>query len=120
MPAFERLVMEHVWDQQSSSVRSVMEALNADEARSPRAYTTVLTVMQRLEAKNMLRRVGRHGRFDVYVPSISRADYLRARADAEVEDLVAEYGEFALVQFARRTAALTDEQREELRRLAEE
>ena len=120
MPAFERLVMEHVWDQDSASVRSVMEALNADETRSPRAYTTVLTVMQRLEAKGLLRRVGRQARYDVYVPGISRADYLRARADAEVEELVAEYGEFALVQFARRTAALTDEQREELRRLAEE
>jgi predicted transcriptional regulator len=120
MPAFERLVMEHVWDQQTPSVRSVMEAVNADESRPPRAYTTVLTVMQRLEAKGMIARAGRQGRFDVYVPAITREAYLRARADAEVDELIAEYGELALVQFARRAAALTDEQREALRRLAEE
>jgi predicted transcriptional regulator len=120
IPALERQVMEEAWEQQSASVRSVMEALNADETRPPRAYTTVLTVMQRLEAKGLLTRAGRQGRFDVYVPAISRADYLRARADAEIDELIAEYGELALVQFARRTAALSDEQRAALRRLAEE
>jgi predicted transcriptional regulator len=120
MPAFERLVMEHVWDQRSASVRSVMEAVNADESRPPRAYTTVLTVMQRLEGKGLLTRAGRQGRFDVYVPAVTRVEYLRARADAEVDELIAEYGELALVQFARRTAALTEAQREALRRLAEE
>ncbi len=112
--------MEQAWEQETSSVRSVMEALNADETHSPRAYTTVLTVMQRLEAKGLLRRAGRQGRFDVYVPAISREDYLRARADADIDELIAEYGELALVQFARRTAALTEAQRVALRRLAEE
>ena len=120
MPKLERVVMERVWEQGRASVRSVLEAINDDETRSPRAYTTVLTVMQRLEAKGLLKRRRRKGRFDVYVPAVDRTEYLRARADAEVDELIAEYGELALVQFARRAAALDPARREELRRLAEE
>jgi len=120
IPRFEREVMEHVWEQGPTSVRAVMEAVNDDPSRSPRAYTTVLTVMQRLEAKGLLRRRRRKGgRFDVYVPRVDRETYLRARADAEVDNLVATYGELALIEFTRRTAALDPERREQLRRLAE-
>lgn len=119
IPRFEREVMEHVWAQGPTSVRAVMEAVNDDPARSPRAYTTVLTVMQRLEAKGLLRRRRRRGgRFDVYVPRVDRETYLRARADAEVDNLIATYGELALIEFTRRTAALDPERREQLRRLA--
>ena len=112
--------MEHVWSQGRASVRSVMDAVNEDLGRSPRAYTTVLTVMQRLEAKGMLERRRGTGRHDVYTPAIARDAYLRARADAEVDELIEEFGELAFMQFARRTAALDPKRREQLRRLAEE
>lgn len=111
--------MEHVWALGRASGRAVLEALNEDPVRAPRAYTTVVTVMQRLEAKGMLERT-RGPRFDVYAPAMSRAEYLRARADAEVDEVIAEYGELALMQFARRAAALDPQRREALRRLAEE
>jgi predicted transcriptional regulator len=121
IPRFEREIMEHVWRQGPTSVRAVMEAVNDDASRSPRAYTTVLTVMQRLETKGLLRRRRRRGRkFDVYAPILDRASYLRACADAEVDEMIANYGEIALIEFARRSAALDPERREELRRLAEQ
>lgn len=112
--------MEHVWRQGPTSVRAVLEAINDDPSRSPRAYTTVLTVMQRLETKGLLRRRRRRGKFDVYAPLLDRTSYLQARADAEVDELIANYGEIALIEFARRSAALDPERRDELRRLAEE
>jgi predicted transcriptional regulator len=115
----EREVMERIWQLGRVSARAVLEAVNEDPSRSPRAYTTVLTIMQRLEAKGLLDRT-RGPRFDLYAPAIGRAEYLRARADAEVDEIVAEYGELALVQFARHAAALDPERREALRRLAEE
>jgi predicted transcriptional regulator len=119
LPKLEREVMEWVWELGPSSAREVLEAVNADASRPPRAYTTVLTIMQRLEAKRMLVRT-RGARFDRYAPALGRDEFLRARADAEVDGIIAEFGELALVQFARHAAALDPERREELRRLAEE
>ena len=115
----ERAVLEELWAGGPAPVRAVLDALNADETRSPRAYTTVLTIVQRLQTKGLVRRL-REGRIDLYEPTLSRAEYLRAGAAAEVEDLVGEYGEYALIQFARRTAHLDEHTRELLRRLAEE
>jgi predicted transcriptional regulator len=117
IPELERLVMEHVWEQGEATVRSVLEALNGDAAQPERAYTTVLTILQRLDAKHLVHR-SRRGKTDVYVPAFARDEYLGARADAEVSDLLEEYGELALVQFARRVAALDPERRDALRRLA--
>ena len=118
LPKLEREVMERVWALGRVSARAVLESVNDDPSRSPRAYTTVLTIMQRLEAKGLLERT-RGPRFDLYAPAISRTRYLRARADAEVDEIVAEYGEFALVQFVRHAAALDPQRRDELRRLAD-
>ena len=42
-----------VWEHGESSVRQVMETLNADAAR-PRAYTTYMTIMARLDGKGLL------------------------------------------------------------------
>jgi predicted transcriptional regulator len=119
LPRLEREVMEWMWELGQVPAREVLEAVNADPSHAPRAYTTVLTIMQRLEAKGLLERT-RGPRFDLYAPLMDRADYLRARADAEVDEIVAEYGELALVQFARHAAALDPERRAALRRLAGE
>ena len=108
--------MEELWDRGGGSVREVLEALNA-RRRPPRAYTTILTVMQRLHEKELLRRE-RRGRLHVYVPAITREQYAEARSEAEVEALVSEYGDVALAHFARHMSELDPERRELIRRLA--
>jgi predicted transcriptional regulator len=112
----EAEVMEELWARGESTVREVLDALNA---RSPqvRAYTTVLTVMQRLHAKELLRR-SLHGRLHVYAPVLSRSEYAQARTEAEVGALVSEYGDVALAQFARAMDRLDPKRREQIRRLA--
>jgi predicted transcriptional regulator len=117
MPELERLVMEEIWAQREATVRSVRDSLNAGAGQPERAYTTVLTILQRLDAKGLVRR-SRNGKTDVYTAALERAEYLGARADAEVSELLDEYGELALVQFARRMAALDPERLAALRRLA--
>jgi predicted transcriptional regulator len=119
LPRLERDVMERVWALGPTSARAVLDDLNDDESRSPRAYTTVLTILRRLEIKGLVGR-SRGGRFDIYAAAIEREDYLRARADAEVDEVIAEHGELALVQFARHAAALDPKRRAALRRLAGE
>jgi predicted transcriptional regulator len=64
LPKLEREVMERMWELGRVSARAVLEAVNDDPSRSPRAYTTVLTIMQRLEAKGLLERT-RGPRFDL-------------------------------------------------------
>jgi predicted transcriptional regulator len=112
----ERLAMEQVWARGEATVRDVLEGLNEDASRAARAYTTVLTIMQRLEAKGMVARRSAAGA-GVYRATVSREDYLGARVDAEVSRLLEDFGELALVQFARQVDALDPERRAALRRL---
>ena len=68
--------------QGDTTVKLVMEALNR-KAKPPRAYTTYMTVMRRLNDKGLLDRT-RSGRHDTYSPRLSR-DELELRAGADVE-----------------------------------
>jgi predicted transcriptional regulator len=112
----EAEVMEELWRSGESSVRAVMEALNSQTDR-PRAYTTYMTVMARLHKKGLLVR-RREGKGDYYTPALGRDEYMALRAGAEVDDLVAQYGEVALTHFARQMAELDPARRRALQRLA--
>jgi BlaI family transcriptional regulator, penicillinase repressor len=112
----ESEIMDEVWRRGACTVRDVLDALN-DRTEVARAYTTVMTVMQRLAGKGLLRRE-RSGRRDVYVAALSAEDYAQARAGAEVGALVDSYGDVALAHFARQMSALDPERREQIRRLA--
>jgi predicted transcriptional regulator len=93
-----------------------MDALNP-RATKQRAYTTYMTIMARLHKKGMLVR-RREGKTDFYTPRQSRDEYLAVRARAEVEDLVAQYGDVALSNFAQQMAGLDPARRRALQRLA--
>lgn len=108
--------MEEVRKQGDASVRSVMEAMNTGLA-DPRAYTTYMTIMVRLEGKGVVRR-RRKGKTDWYSPLFSREEYQELRAESEIDAIVREYGEVALTQFARRIARLDPERRDALERVA--
>jgi predicted transcriptional regulator len=112
----ESEVMDEVWSRGEATVRDVQEALNGRGGKV-RAYTTLLTVMTRLDGKGMLVR-RRAGRLDVYAPAMSRDGYLEARAEAEVAALVDDFGDLALAHFARHVDRLDPSRLEQLRRLA--
>lgn len=108
--------MEEVWRQGSATVRDVLHALN-ESSDKQRAYTTIMTILARLERKGVLVRE-RQGKGFVYSAPTTREQYLEARAQAEVEAVVDEFGEVALVHFARNLAKLDPDRRARLRRLA--
>lgn len=62
-------VMEVLWHCGQAAVRDVLEAL--PEAKRP-AYTTVQTIIRRLEQKGAVRQVKKVGNAIVYTPSITR------------------------------------------------
>jgi predicted transcriptional regulator len=113
---FESEVMELMWELGECNVRSVLDKLNRRSDKE-RKYTTVMTTMARLDKKGLLVR-RREGKTDFYKPAMTRADYLEARAAAEVGALVENYGDAALVHFARQMDQLDPQRREQLRRLA--
>lgn len=96
----EATVMERMWATDGPrSVRDVMEELQRERTI---AYTTVMTVMERLFRKSMLTR-SEDGRAYLYSPASSRADYtagLMADALADSSDTAA-----TLVHFAERVSA---------------
>ena len=117
LSALESEVMEEIWRHDEVTVRQVLEALNREAKK--RAYTTIMTIMNRLDNKGVVKR-RRSGKSDIYRPVMSREDYLEARARAEVDELVADYGEVALAHFARQLETIDPDRRRRLRKLAGE
>ncbi len=116
----ETEVMSAVWDadRDEVTVREMMDVLNK-QTKHPRAYTTYMTIMRRLDSKGLLTR-RREGKTDIYRPVYSREEYANLRAQAGVDQLVEDYGEVALGHFARQMAELDPQRRRELQRLARE
>jgi predicted transcriptional regulator len=91
----ESEVMDAVWQADSPvSVRLVLDVLN-ERRDEPLAYTTVMTVMNRLVAKSVLARHGERRRY-LYEATAGDAaglavrDVLRAHGDAAVAHFVDE------------------------------
>ncbi len=98
----EQAVMEVLWRHGPATVREVLDGLPA--ARRV-AYTTVMTVMNRLVAQRVLRRTaGQAGTF-TYTPTQSRQASVAAATQASINQLVRQYGDAAIVHFM---AALDD------------
>lgn len=84
--------MDAIWDtSRPVSVREILDTLNERRAESL-AYTTVMTVMNRLAAKNVLTRQGeRRG----YVYEATAPD----AAGIAVRDVIRTYGDAAVAHF---------------------
>jgi predicted transcriptional regulator len=111
----ERAVMDHLWSApQPQTVRQVHEALSM---RRDLAYTTVMTVLQRLAKKNLVSQI-RDDRAHRYVPVHGR-DELVASLMVDALDQAADSGsrEAALVHFVERVGA---EEADALRRALDE
>ena len=78
-------IMETVWARGEASIREMQEAF---PAKKRPGYTTVQTMVYRLEAKKALRRVRRLGNFHIFKATVSRAEAQRALVD----DLLAMFG----------------------------
>ena len=72
-------ILEALWANRSASIREIQEAFP-----DPRpAYTTVQTVVYRMEAKRAVRRVRKSGKADIFEPLVAR-DATRSRVLDEV------------------------------------
>ena len=81
----ELTVMEALWDRAPAAIREIQESIPRD--RRP-AYTTVQTIVYRLEAKHAVRRAKKIGNAHVFEPVISRA----AAQTSLVDELLRAFG----------------------------
>ena len=78
-------IMEVLWERGPCAIRDVVAAL---PAKNKPAYTTIQTVIYRLEAKNIVRRVKKVGNFHIFETLISR----EAAQRRLVDELLAFFG----------------------------
>jgi predicted transcriptional regulator len=93
----EARIMDDLWEAGPSKVGEVLERLN-EAARRPLAYTTVMSVLARLERKGYLRRA-RDGKAYVYEPVHGRDGFVQSRAAAAVAGLLDDFGSAVVVGF---------------------
>ena len=62
-------IMETLWNKGECSIREIQDAF---PARTRPAYTTVQTTVNRMEVKDVVRRLRKVGNFHVFAPAISR------------------------------------------------
>lgn len=111
----EQQVMEIVWVHQESSVRNVLEEIKKDKEV---AYTTVLTILQRLEEKGFVKKK-EVGKMHVYLSKISKEAYSKTVAESFVHNFINSFGNIAIASFAESIDKLPKEKRKYLLTLLE-
>jgi BlaI family penicillinase repressor len=78
-------IMTTLWERGKASIREIQEAFPEDDRP---AYTTVQTMIYRMEDKNIVRRVRKVGNFHIFEPVVSR----NAAQGRLIDDLLALFG----------------------------
>lgn len=114
LPDSELEVMQALWDCNPPVTRSDVEAKLS--SAYPIAQTTLLTLLSRLGEKGFVR-VEKSGRNRLYIPLISRADYLAAQSSRFFRKLCG--GNVSAFASALCASDLTEEELAQLRELLE-
>ena len=81
----EARILEQCWKLGTCSVREILDSLSEDERV---AYTTVQTLVHRLEQKGAVRRVKKIGNAQLFEPALGQREYRRG----VVRELLALFG----------------------------
>lgn len=105
--------MNYIWRRDGVTVREVVDVLGPQRGV---AYTTVMTVMNRLVDQKLLRRQPLTNGAYRYAASLSREDYSIRASRHTVDELLRHYGDAALVQFLNTLDQVPEEKLAKLRR----
>jgi len=112
----ERLVMDILWSRAEVTGREVLEEIQKER---PLAFTTILTVMDRLLKKGLIRRKKRGGVF-VYAPSISRDEFVKQVSEEVLQGILDISASSAASSFVDILYKTSPEEMDRLSRLIEE
>jgi predicted transcriptional regulator len=111
----ESSVMAVAWSLPTSTAREVCDRLTG---RRERAYTTIMTTMDRLHRKGLLQRE-KDGQAWRYRPTLSQVEFERALADGLALEILASHGAAGLAAFVDAAARVDEELLDQLTALIE-
>lgn len=91
----EAAVMHAVWTHSPVTAREVCDRMTGSEER---AYTTIMTTMDRLHRKGLLQRE-KDGLAWRYTPALTQAAFEKSLADGLATEILQSHGEAALAAF---------------------
>ncbi len=107
----EKEIMDVVWENpQKVTVRSVYKHL---KKRRKIAYTTVMTIMNRLVDKGLLGRK-KDGRAYLYKPAVSKDKFLTRISRQIIKNFVSSFGDIAIARFSQELEKIPAEKRRKL------
>lgn len=106
-------IMNLIWEAQGATVPEIHARIN-EQRKTGVAYTTVLTLVQRLYARNLLVREP-EGRTFRYRAAQSRDELMAAWSDEMIDRLIEDYGQIAIARLDDRLQSLDSERRAKLR-----
>ncbi len=109
----EQEAMNIVWQLKNCSVRDVLQELTKSKKL---AYTTVATILQRLNDKGVVVRKG-SGQTFYYSPKLSKKVYSKNIAQSFVQKFFKSYGDTAIASFAETLDKLPTEKKKQLLKL---
>ncbi|KKQ67335.1 MAG: hypothetical protein US86_C0001G0262 [Candidatus Daviesbacteria bacterium GW2011_GWA2_38_24] len=104
-------IMEIIW--QSKGSLSVRQVIDLIRQKRPLAYTTVMTIMNRLVDKKLLKRRS-YGKVFVYQAAVSKDNFLAKVSKQIIKNFVSSFGETAIAHFAEEVDRLAPTKRQEL------
>lgn len=108
----EEEIMKIIWKIKEATVRDVLKNIKRD--KKP-AYTTIMTVMNRLEKKGILKRKLQDDSY-VYKPTHNKENFLALSSKKIVDSLFKNFGEdLAIAQFMNHLEKVDTEKSKELK-----
>lgn len=103
----ESQVMDIVWVQKSCTIKEVQEVL---KSQRDIAYTTVATILHRLEVKGLVNKETKKG-IHIYTPVVTKENYSKNLIDGFFKKNISSFGDAAIASFAENIDKLPDEKR---------
>lgn len=115
LSGLEGNVMDIVWDLKKCPIKEIKARLDGTKKL---AYTTVATIVQRLEKKGVLSRA-KQGCEICYCPKITKEEYSKGITSSFFKKLHDSFGNIALVSFAESLGTLPKEKKDFFLKLLE-
>ncbi len=103
--------MEELWKRRTATVKEIWNAFKKRGRKY--AYTTILTEMQNLEKKGLVKSE-RKGRQNVYTPLIKKEKFLGSKLDEFLTPIIREFPEIATAHFLKKIKKLSPKDRKKI------